>query len=88
MTAFLWLLAVPIVFLLPGLFFAKLTTGRNGGALTLLWSLFFSIVLLPPIAFGAAMLLDTNMNGPVVIGTALVLGIPGLVFRRNEKEAA
>ena len=77
----LWVLLSPIIFVLPGLLPARLVTGRLLCWPTLVWALFFSLVLLPPLGFGLAMLLGTTMNPGVIIPLALALGVPGLAVR-------
>lgn len=77
----IWLLLSPIIFVLPGMIPARLVTGKRLGGATLIWAFFFSMVLLPPLAFGLAMLLGTTMSPAVVIPLALVVGLPGLAVR-------
>jgi len=79
----LWLLLSPVIFLLPGLLPARLITGQLLAARTLLWSFFFSLVLLPPLCFVLAMLLGTTINAVLVIPVALALGAVGLFFPRG-----
>ncbi len=76
----LWLLLCPVIFVLPGLLPARLVTGQLLCGATLVWAIFFSLVLLPPLAFGLAMLLGTTMSPALVIPLALVLGVPGLAL--------
>ena len=76
-----WVLLAPLVFVLPGLLPARLVTGELKSGATLVWALFFSVVLLPPLAFGLAMLLGTTMNPGLVIPLALALGAANLLGR-------
>ncbi len=55
-----------------------MVTGRILSARTLAWAVFFSVVLLPPLAFGIAMLLGTTVNARLTIPLAVALGILGL----------
>lgn len=83
MPPLLWLLLSPVVFVLPGLLPARFVTGRRIGGDTLLWAFFFSLVLLPPICFGLAMLVGTTVNDPLILLVALALGVPGLFLPRR-----
>jgi hypothetical protein len=84
----IWVLLAPIVFVLPGLLPARLVTGELISGATLVWALFFSLVLLPPLSFGLAMLLGTTMNPGLVIPLALVLGAAGLLFHWRRRGAS
>jgi hypothetical protein len=88
MEGMLWILAAPVVLVLPGLLPARLVTGTLRSGWTLAWASFFSVVLLPPLAFGAAMLLGTTMNARLVLPLAAALGVAGLIFPRPAKPDA
>lgn len=86
MTIFVWMLASPILFVLPGLWPAQHVTGVAFDARTLGWAVFFSVVLLPPVAFGVAMIFGTVMGAHVLIPLGLVMGAPGFVaFGRRRR---
>ncbi len=79
MTTFVWILASPILFVLPGLWPAQRVTGSALCARTLGWAVFFSVVFLPPVAFGVAMVFGTVMGAHVLIPLGLAMGAPGIV---------
>ncbi|MCL4234469.1 MAG: hypothetical protein KJ042_08125 [Deltaproteobacteria bacterium] len=78
-TTFWWIIASPILFVLPGLWPAQVVTGSTLCARTLGWAVFFSVVLLPPVAFGVAMIVGTVMGAHVLIPLGLAMGAPGVV---------
>ena len=78
-----WILCSPIIFVFPGLLPARLVTGRLWSGWTLVWALLFSVVLLPPLCFGLAILLQTTINPHLVLPVAIVLGIPGVFLPRK-----
>lgn len=86
LTDFLWILLAPVLFVGPGLLPARIVAGPGITAWTLVWSFFFSVVLLPTLAFGLAMLLGTTANAYLVVPLAVVLGVLGMIFPRKRKE--
>lgn len=78
-----WILCSPIIFVLPGLLPARLVTGRRWSWWTLGWAFFFSVVLLPPLCFGLAILLNTNINPTLVLPVAIIMGLPGVLLPRK-----
>lgn len=87
MNPLIWILLSPVLFILPGLYPARLITGRLFYPATLLWSVFFSVVLLPPLGFGLAILLKTTVKPQLVLPVALVLGVFGLIFPRTKPKS-
>ncbi len=83
MAALFWILCSPIIFVLPGLLPARLVTGRRWTWWTVAWAFFFSVVLLPPICFGLAILLGTNINPYLVLPVAIILGLPGVLLPKR-----
>lgn len=87
MEPILGLLSIPVLFILPGLWPARLVTGRLFSGVTIAWAMFFSVVLMPPLCFGLAMLLGTTMNFSLTVAVALALGVPGLWRPGRRSEA-
>lgn len=87
MTVLVWMLASPILFVLPGLWPAQRITGVAFGARTLGWAVFFSVVLLPPVAFGVAMIFGTVMGAHLLVPLGLALGAPGIVVMVRRRRA-
>ena len=87
MASALWLLAAPLLFILPGLLPARWVTHWTYCWETILWAFFFSVVLFPPFAFGLAMLFGTTVNAPLLIVSSLVLGAIGYLPRRKGQRA-
>jgi ABC-type molybdate transport system permease subunit len=78
-----WLIASPLLFVLPGLFPARMVTGERFSFQTIAWALFFSVVLLPPICFGLAMLLGTVAGPALVLPVGIGLSAIGLIFPKR-----
>jgi len=78
-------LLAPLFFVLPGLLPARIITGGAWNGWTLAWSIFFSVVGLPPLAFGLAMLLGTTVNLFLLIPLAAGLGALNLIFPKPMK---
>lgn len=87
MNALLWLLLSPVVFVFPGLYPARRITGTLFSWWTLVWAAFFSIVAIPPLAFGLAMILGTTVRPALILPLAVLLGLPGLFFPRQINRA-
>lgn len=87
MNPLLWLLFFPILFVFPGLYPARKITGARYSGWTFIWAAFFSIVALPPLAFGLAMILGTTVKPTLLLPLAIVLGLPGLFFPRKKGRA-
>lgn len=79
MESLFWLFA-PLVFIMPGWLPARCVTGGRFDGATLAWAAFFSVVLLPPIAFGAAMALGVTVGPALILFLTLVLGALGWFF--------
>ena len=82
MKILLWIFSIPFLFVLPGLFAARWIEGGKVTIRTLGWSVFFSAVLLPPLAFGLAMIFRTTVNWRLLFPLAIFLGIAGLIPSR------
>jgi hypothetical protein len=88
LTGLIWILLAPVLFVGPGLLPARLVAGPEINRWTLVWSFFFSVVLLPTLAFGLAMIFGTTANGFLLLPLALVLSLVGLIFPRKAKEGS
>jgi hypothetical protein len=83
----LWLLLSPLIFIAPGLWPARRLTGGAYTGWTFVWAFFFSVLVMPPLAFGLAMLLGTTMNAALLLPLGAVLGLLGLFSPRRVKGA-
>ncbi len=82
----LWIFAAPVFFLLPGWGPAQWVTGRAFGGATLAWAAFFSVVLLPPVCFGVAMIGGTVVGYPLLASVSVAFGLCGFIlFVRRRK---
>jgi len=82
-----WLIASPVLFVLPGLLPARLVTGAKITAWTIVWAVFFSVLFVPLISFALAMIIGTTAGPFVFVPVAMVLGLAGLIYpKRTRKE--
>lgn len=85
----LWLITAPVFFLLPGWWPAQCVTGRAFAGATFAWAVFFSVILLPPLCFGLAMIAGTVVGYPLLLAVSLACGLGGLLtfFHRRNRNA-
>ena len=87
MSATIWLILSPVIFVLPGLLPARLVAGPKITVWTIAWAVLFSVVFVPLISFSLAVIFGTTANPLIFVPVSLVLGALGVIFPKARKEA-